>query len=700
MSLSYEVKTELKLTHDSFMKTFTALCFAVVLLSIAAVSRAQTPCPVYSTPPPIAEGQEFLLCFMANEMPSYMEFQYQDIYVASLDKPATVRVWCPYLKIDKTFNLGVFDTLTYHISQDIDREEGAIIYVTEKMDSSCIYVSADAPIICYGMNHKRYTADAFLALPRHTADMHYMVMSYPNSALTSSLQERASEFAVAAWEDSTVVTIKPSTVTSSGTTGTMQFLLNQFECVQVQADPFTTLGDLSGSSVTSNKPVAVFGGHERAEVPVGYTVPLTNNTSRDHLAEQLPPTTKWGTKFVTSSYFRDANNTQEDLVRVLVRDNDTRVMIDGNQVALLNAGQSYDKLIVGPALIETTGPALVGMYAHTALKDTGAGDPFLAIVPPVEQFYNAFTFFISDDPVYTDQHVLIYTERSGINGIFLDGTQLPAIAFTDIPGSLGGADYSYADIILTGGVHRLRTNNPPEKGIAIVAYGWGQVDSYGYTAGALLKPTNGIIPGDGPKVAIPRGGRTEPKVYLRNVLNSRLYFDNATIELDDPYKSYTVQLEKNIMLDTRFIEPGQNAGLDLIVTPANTETIRGKMKVEYHSSQYRNLWPATIPFVIEAPTASGVGATEEDAFAVTLHPNPVTSNVATIDVWLEKMGLVSVRLLDATGREVYRHARSKVAAGGESFKIDTRSLPAGVYTCEIALPEQGTTVRKQLVIMK
>jgi len=683
------------------MKTFTALCFGIVLLSIAAVSRAQTPCPVIGgNPPPIAEGQEFLLCFMANELPSYSEFQYQDIYIASLDKPAVVRVWCPYLKIDKTFNLGVFDTVTYHVSQDIARPEGAIIYVTEFKDSSCIYVSADVPIICYGMNHKRYSADAFLALPRHTADMHYMVMSYPNSSVTSSLQERSSEFAVAAWEDSTIVTINPSTVTSSGTVGTMQFLLNQFECIQVQSDPFTVLGDITGTTITSNKPVAVYGGHERAEVPVGYTVPLTNNTSRDHLAEQLPPTTKWGTKFVTSSYFRDTKNTQEDLVRVLARDNDTRVMIDGNQVALLNAGQYYDKLIVGPALIETSGLALVGMYAHTALKDTGAGDPFLAIVPPVEQFYHAFTFFISDDPVYTDQHVLIFTERSGVNGIFLDGVNLPAIAFTDIPGSLGGAQFSYADVILTGGIHRVRTNNPDEKGIAIVAYGWGQVDSYGYTAGALLKPTNGIIPGDGPKVAAPHGGKTDPKVYLRNVLNARLYFDKATIELDDPYKSYDVQLEKNIALDIRFIEPGQNAGLDLVVTPANTETIRGKMKVEYHSARWRNLLPATIPFVIEPPVTASVSDMQEDAFAVTVHPNPVTSNVATVDVWIEKMGLVSVRLLDATGREVYRLARSKVSAGGESFKLDTRSLPAGVYTCEIALPEQGTTVRKQLVIIK
>jgi hypothetical protein len=684
------------------MKTFTTLCSLIVLLSIASASFAQLPCPVYNdTAKQISEGQEFLLCFMANDLPGFTDSQYQDIYIASLGEPATVTVTCPSLGINKTFDLGVFDTITYHVSQEIARPEGAIINIAEAIDSSCIYVRSTKPIICYGMNHKMFTADAFLALPRHTADMHHMIMSYPNSAVTTFTSERSSEFAVAAWEDSTVVSIKLSTTTSSSATGTIQFLLNQFECVQIKSEPLTALRDLTGSSVTSNKPVAVFGGHERAEVPVGFTI-SNGNTSRDHLAEQLPPTTKWGKKFVTSSFFRNTTNTQEDLLRILARDPDTRVMLNGTEVAVLNAGEHYDRLIIGPALIETSGPALAAMIAHTTIKDTGIGDPFLAIIPPVEQFYNNFNFFISDDPVYNDQHVLIFTERSGVNnGIFLDGVRLPGedTVFKPIPGNIGGVEFAFADLILGGGVHRVRTNNLPEKGISIVAYGWGPVDSYGYTAGALLKPTNGIIPGDGPKSALPRGARPDPKVYLRNALNFRLYFDKATIELDDPFKSYDVQLAKNIALDVRFIEPGQNAGLDLVVTPPNTETIRGKMKVEYHSSRLRNLFPATIPFVIEPKSTAGVGNDEQDAFAVNLHPNPVMSNVVTVDVAIGNVGEVLLRLLDATGREVY-HLKQRKVPGMESFTIDTRSLPAGVYTCEIAMPEQGTTVRKQLVIIK
>jgi len=161
-----------------------------------------------------------------------------------------------------------------------------------------------------------------------------------------------------------------------------------------------------------------------------------------------------------------------------------------------------------------------------------------------------------------------------------------------------------------------------------------------------------------------------------------------------------VRLEKNIALDIRYIEPGQHAGLDLIVTPPNKEKISGTMKVEYHGSRWRNLAPATVPFVIEPQETAGVIDEEQDAFAVALHPNPVTGTSTTVTIAIEKVGSALVRLLDATGREVYRSLRPRVSKDIESFKIDTRSLTAGVYTCEIALPEQGTTVRKQLVIMK
>ena len=59
------------------------------------------------------------------------------------------------------------------------------------------------------------------------------------------------------------------------------------------ADNFFAHGpDLTGSIITSTKPVAVFGGNRATFIPNQFF-------AADHLVEQLPPTNTWGREFVT-----------------------------------------------------------------------------------------------------------------------------------------------------------------------------------------------------------------------------------------------------------------------------------------------------------------------------------------------------------------------------------------------------------------
>jgi hypothetical protein len=61
---------------------------------------------------------------------------------------------------------------------------------------------------------------------------------------------------------------------------------------QLQAE--TSLGDLSGSLIESDRDVAVFGRVSCANVPIGIA-------ACDHIEEQLFPTSTWGTSFVSVS---------------------------------------------------------------------------------------------------------------------------------------------------------------------------------------------------------------------------------------------------------------------------------------------------------------------------------------------------------------------------------------------------------------
>ena len=101
-----------------------------------------------------------------------------------------------------------------------------------------------------------------LGLPVDVMTTEYIALGWPAPGVANDLN---SELSVVATEDGTDVTIVPTADTTSGVTaGTATTkTLNRGEALPVQS----STGDLSGSMVTSSKPVSVFGGHKCANVP-------------------------------------------------------------------------------------------------------------------------------------------------------------------------------------------------------------------------------------------------------------------------------------------------------------------------------------------------------------------------------------------------------------------------------------------------
>src|SRR5690606_31407192 len=87
--------------------------------------------------------------------------------------------------------------------------------------------------------------------------------------------------------------------------------------------------DLSGSQVLSSKPIAVYAGH----VCAAYG---TNASACNHLVEQMPPVSSFGTHFVTAP-FRTFDGRGPggptaqygDFVRVMAGQDETEVQVDG-----------------------------------------------------------------------------------------------------------------------------------------------------------------------------------------------------------------------------------------------------------------------------------------------------------------------------------------------------------------------------------
>ncbi|MEP7234495.1 MAG: T9SS type A sorting domain-containing protein, partial [Ignavibacteriota bacterium] len=118
--------------------------------------------------------------------------------------------------------------------------------------------------------------------------------------------------------------------------------------------------------------------------------------------------------------------------------------------------------------------------------DKAYGDPGYALIFPVEQFDTSYTFMLAENPVFTGNFVNIIADPAGVATMMLDGiliTDKPYKAqFQPIPGS----NYVYTQVafdIAHQGAHNIYS----EKPFGITVYALGEVDSYAYPGGSLLK---------------------------------------------------------------------------------------------------------------------------------------------------------------------------------------------------------------------
>jgi RHS repeat-associated protein len=247
--------------------------------------------------------------------------------------------------------------------------------------------------------------------------------------------------------------------------------LNQGQTYQLRNS--SAAADLTGTIVTADKPIAVFGGHERARVHAW-----------GHLAEQLPPTTGWGTRFLTAPL---ANNPMPiNPFRIMAAQDDTTVTINGIAVETdLDRGEYLPVDLNQRSEIVGTGPLLVAQY--------GVLDVSMMLVPAVDQYAMAYTWDGSkgrnvsspeEAEAYDLEWVNVFAPDAAVGQITLNGVAIPNFV------AIGDSGYSAAQVKTNPFVigEPFRLEGPvPFGAIAytvLVVDGDGvQVGSYGYPLG-------------------------------------------------------------------------------------------------------------------------------------------------------------------------------------------------------------------------
>jgi hypothetical protein len=343
------------------------------------------------------------------------------------------------------------------------------LLAADGVENKGIHITAQEDVVVYGLSRIPATTDAYLGLPTDILGTDYLVLTYKNTNIINGTQ-----LAIVATQNDTAVTITPAVQAGSHPAGVpFTLTLNQGQAYQLQST-MSAPADLSGSVITSTKPIAVFGSHQCANIPEG------NTFACDYIVEQLPPTSTWGKSFVTVPL---ATRTRGDTFRFLAARNGTEVRINGSLVATLNRGQLYQTNLATQAHITSNEPILVAQYSNGTTYDNVTSDPFMMLIPPYEQFLASYTV-TTPQSGFVPNYINVAVPNAAVGQIRLDGVAVPSSAFT----AIGSSGFSGAQLNVSLGTHTLTGPLP----FGAFMYGFGPADSYGYPGGMSLAPISTV----------------------------------------------------------------------------------------------------------------------------------------------------------------------------------------------------------------
>lgn len=386
------------------------------------------------------------------------------IYVTS-DVSTTGVVSIPGQSWSQNFSVSANSVTVLNIPPNL-----AYVGCDDCTEKKGIRLVANAPIVAYSHIHANARSDATLVLPTSSVGREYYVMSFTQA---SSGSTRRSQFMVLATEDSTLVQITPTVNNAAGTrtaNQTYTITLNQGETYQ-----FRSATDVTGSHIQSVKSGS--GGCKRISVFSGSSFTVlgcSNASSGDNLYQQMYPVSAWGKEFITVPM---KTRTGGDYFRVLASKDNTQVYVNNAFKKNLMKGEFYEFLSATTNYVRCTYPAKMAQFQRTQNCDGVTGDPSMTILSPIEQQLNEITLYSSPYQNILNHHINIVMKRADTGSFRLDN--LP-VQWAVVPTNPA---YAYSQTTVVAGNHILTA----DSGFNALAYGFGNVESYGYAAGANIR---------------------------------------------------------------------------------------------------------------------------------------------------------------------------------------------------------------------
>jgi len=366
------------------------------------------------------------------------------------------------------------------------------------------HITTDVPVVAFQINPYGggtvAVTGASLLLPTSVWDDNYIAV---NAYDVFDDAPRSPSFNVVAMEDNTQITLTP-VVDLQGGGGIPSGPAGQPVVFNIDAGEHAQISqfeELSGSVVTSDKPIGLMGGHECMRVPYG-------EMWCDHGEQMIPPIRALGSEYV--GVMHRPRNGEDAFWRMIgvVDGTDLTWSDDVGGPSNLSQGEVAEWITGEPFTVKSQDEdhpfMLFNLMSGNAWVpgEVGYGDPDFVLNYSPDQYGNYYVFFA--DPTYPETNLVVIRKR--VNNVYHD-------VELDCAGTLGdwtpvGEGYEWTRIdLITGdfedvgncstGRHEMVSDGP----FGLWVWGWGSPEtsitttnvSYGYPGGMNVQLINDVV---------------------------------------------------------------------------------------------------------------------------------------------------------------------------------------------------------------
>jgi hypothetical protein len=349
-------------------------------------------------------------------------------------------------------------------------------------------VESSVPVTAYQFNTleqsaARFSADASLLFPTHVLRGDYT--TFTGDAIYGMHGDQGAYISVVGTEDGTTVDVFPTATLMPGAPE-QGVVIDRGEVYTVLSESLggTVVpgeGNLTGSRIVADKPVAVFSGN----VATGEPVAEMWTCCSDHLEEQMLPLEAWGLSYLIAPPVNPENNGTNSIASYRMVGGEDGItltyapatpagapaVLDAYEVAYFVTDQAFT--------VEGSRPFGIAQFHPGIGANPWAdyGDPAMIVLPAQDQLQDIYVFLVP--PTYNLNFVSVV--RPVGTTTTLDGATVTELAFP--VATLGGTEYEFVQVPVEEGAHSVEGEEPFE----ILVYGYADAASYGYPGGSGLK---------------------------------------------------------------------------------------------------------------------------------------------------------------------------------------------------------------------